>query len=58
MNNLLTSATAIFLIEIAEFMPTINTAEDILIKGLQATIAIITIYNLLKSKKEKNEKSI
>lgn len=53
MNNLLTSATAIVLIEIAEFMPTLNTAEDVLIKGLQATIAIITIYNLLKSKKEK-----
>jgi hypothetical protein len=51
-NTITTGTTSILIIQLAEYLPTINTVEDVIIKSLQATIAIITIINLIKSKRK------
>jgi len=52
MNNLITGVSSILVIQLAEYLPTLNTVEDVIIKSLQATIAVITIINLIKSKRK------
>ncbi len=54
LDDLVNGVFGITIIEVTQFIPTLNLFEDILIHSLQITIGIITIKNLLNNKK--NEK--